>query len=130
MAAIICSKSSKQQGNQWRYLCDTDFSKIHLFDAEYLKTWIEMKGCEFIHCPMCRSGAEEKEQIEEHEIESMEQLRERRSEAKSENDLYLQFHIEQLILDKACVLNVADNSIKQELHSDTLREVECLPKWN
>jgi len=125
VAAIICSKSSKKQGNQWRFLCsgDTDDSKIHLFDAEYLKTWIEMKGCEFIHCPMCRSGAEEKEQIEEHEIESMEQLKERRSEAKSQNDLYLQFHIEQLILDKACALNVSDNSIKRELHRDTLREV-------
>jgi len=123
VAAIICSSSSKKQGNKWRYLCDDDFNKIHLFDAEYLKTWIEMKGCEFIQCPLCKSGAEEKEQIEEHEIESMEQLRERRAQAKSDSDLYLQFHIEQLILDKACSLNVSDNSIKQELHSDTLREV-------
>merc|ERR1719242_626570 len=125
--AVKSSNGSKQQGNQWKYLCDSDFSKVHLFDAEYLKTWMQMKGCEFIQCPLCKSGSDEKEQIEEHEIESMEQLRDRRTEAKSQSDLYLQFHIEQLIVDKACTLNVADNSIKQTLHSDVLREV--LNNW-
>merc|ERR1712228_1056877 len=66
IGCIICSLSGNI-GNKWEYLC-----KQHLFDANYLKKWIEIKGCEFIHCPLCKTGiTEEKEHIDEHDIDSM-----------------------------------------------------------
>mmetsp|Transcript_40427 Transcript_40427/g.64822 ORF Transcript_40427/g.64822 Transcript_40427/m.64822 type:complete len:442 (-) Transcript_40427:191-1516(-) len=119
IAALVYSMSAQSvsQGNKWQYLCDGDFSKIHLFDTEYLKRWIDIKGCEFMHCPLCRTGViEEKEHIEEHEIESMQQLKVRRDEAKKENDEYLIFFVEQLILDKAVseVWNISNDAHTQQ----------------
>jgi len=43
-----------------------------------------------------------KKQIEEHEIESMDQLQERRAQSQKEDDIMMTFHIEQLMLDKIC----------------------------
>lgn len=124
VGAIICAQNDASAvGNQWRFLCSSEISKIHLFDAEYLKNWISIKGCEFIQCPLCKSGAEEKMHIEEHDIDSMEQLKERRDAAKAEQDIYLLFFTEQLILDKACAENVSENASKLSLNTDLLREV-------
>merc|ERR1712228_286631 len=104
IAALIYSKDQNNGhlGNKWHYLCNEDETKIHLFDSDYLSQWIQLKGCEFIACPLCKTGTEEKEMIEEHNIDSMEQLKERRDASKKENDLYMTLHVEQLILDKAC----------------------------
>lgn len=55
-ALIYSDVKNKDKGNNWKYLCDGDFSKIHLFDSDYLKQWIELKGCEYIHCPLCKTG--------------------------------------------------------------------------
>ena len=130
ISALIYSYKNignKDKGNNWQYLCDEcDFNKIHLFDSDYLKQWIELKGCEYIHCPLCKTGIiEEKEHIEEHDIDSMEQLKERRNESKKENDLFMTFHIEQLILDKACneSWNIHQNANKLSFNQDILREV-------
>ena len=55
-ALIYSDVKTKDSGNNWKYLCDGDFSKIHLFDSDYLKQWIDLKGCEYIHCPLCKTG--------------------------------------------------------------------------
>eukprot|EP01083_Nonionella_stella_P087945 244853_1 len=127
ISALIYSKNVHNTlGNNWQFLCDEDFTKIHLFDTDYLKKWIEIKGCEYIHCPLCKTGiTEEKERIEEHDIDSMSQLKERRAEAKKNNDLYMIFHIEHLILEKASTerWNLTENQNKMTFNQDMLREV-------
>ena len=61
--------------------------------------------------------------VEEHDIDSMEQLKERRDAAKAEQDIYLMFFTEQLILDKACAENVSANAAQMSLYTDLVREV-------
>jgi len=132
VAALIYSKDEQngQVGNKWHYLCSEDKSKIHLFDSDYLSHWIELKGTEFIVCPLCKTGAEEKELIEEHQIDSMEQLKERRLQCKKENDIYMTFHVEQLILDKACteIWHRDQNRNRLLMNQQILRDV--LNHWN
>mmetsp|Transcript_8322 Transcript_8322/g.12936 ORF Transcript_8322/g.12936 Transcript_8322/m.12936 type:complete len:429 (+) Transcript_8322:76-1362(+) len=114
-------------GNEWQFLCE----KEHLFDTEYAKQWLELKGVEHIHCPLCKTGVdflEQKDHIEEHDIDSMEQLKERRQEAVKENDEYLVYHIDQLILDKAATeLWRGANAHRNDLNRDALQST--LDHW-
>ena len=62
---------------EWKYLCNhkkiNDSHKgVHLFDFEYAKNWVNHKGAEFLHCPLCKEGiTEEKEKVVEHDIETV-----------------------------------------------------------
>jgi len=53
----------------------------------------------------------------------MEQLKDRRNEAKKQNDLNMMFHVEQLILDKCCIYTHSENQNKMLFNQDILREV-------
>jgi len=50
---------TKKGALQWKYLCNglsVVNNKVHVFDIEYLRLYLNMKSAEFVHCPLCKSG--------------------------------------------------------------------------
>jgi len=123
---------------KWHYLCnqktkldDPKFMNrgVHVFDAMYLKEWVKRGGTGGIQCPLCKSGAQQAKQIEEHQIDSIDQLIERRLAAKGQHDLMLQFFVEQLMLAKIVEENWEDTDLdRARKNEDLLRDV--LRHWH
>jgi len=93
---------------------------------------LDMKSAEFAHCPLCKSGIyeEKKEHVEEFDIDSMEQLIQKRDGAKTESDVMLQLFQEQLIVEKACneKWDPQMNSVRVKQNENVL--LETLQHWS
>ena len=136
IGTMVYSDTRGNNALEWKYLCNhkkiTDSHKgVHLFDFEYVKGWVNHKGAEFLHCPLCKEGiTEEKEKVVEHDIETMDQLIDRRDDAKKANDEFLLYHIEQLIFAKAC-----DEKWDKKQNADKIRKnekqlIEVINHWS
>jgi len=134
LGAIVYS-CTKKGSLKWQYVCnpkakfsDQNPKGVHLFDTNYLKDWVARKGTKFIQCPLCKQGAEVVKKIGEHEIDSLEQMKEKRTQAKKSNDVPLQFFTEQLILAKVCETKWTEDANRAREQEETLRDV--LRHWS
>lgn len=110
LGSIVVSKNSSGP-LVWQFLCNKDVKLddpkfmnrgVHVFESAYLKQWVKNKGTKYIQCPLCKEGVTQAKKIEEHQIDSIDQLKEKRANAKRQRDLPLQFFTEQLILAQIC----------------------------
>ncbi|ETO31850.1 hypothetical protein RFI_05267 [Reticulomyxa filosa] len=135
IGTLVYSETKKNEGPlQWKYLCNgktTDTKNVHLFDIEYLKPYLDLKSAEYAHCPLCKSGIyeEKKEHVEEFDIDTMEQLVQKRDEAKTANDLMLQLFQEQLIVEKACSEKWDPSVNKRRIDLNEKQLIETLQHW-
>jgi len=117
----------------WKFLCNTDielsdpgymYKGVHVFETSYLTQWVKNNGTKYIQCPLCKEGVQQAKKIEEHQIDSIDQLQERRRNAKRSRDLPLLFFIEQLILAQICESNWDDlDPDRAKANEDILRDV-------
>lgn len=126
---------------KWKLLCDINnnrntplddekLEQVHLFDLDYLKGWVQSNGSEFIKCPLCGSGAGKKRKQEEHQIETMQQLRERRQQFRQDGDIQMQYFTEKLILQKACAEKWDENENASRIQMAKDATTEVLAHWN
>ena len=132
VGTMVYSDTRNNGPLEWKFLCNhqkvkdaknkksMSLKSMHVFDFEYAKNWVNHKGAEFLHCPLCKEGiTEEKEKVVEHDIETMDQLIDRRDEARKQNDEFMIYHIEQLIFTKAC-----DEKWDKKINADKIRKNE------
>jgi len=129
LGAIVFSKTWKGS-LQWHFLCnssaklsETNPKGVHLFDTNYLKEWLKQKGTEYITCPLCKEGSGAERKVDEHEIDSLDQLLERRCQAKRRNDLPLQFFVEQLIVAKISETKWVEDLGRARKQEEHLRDI-------
>jgi len=106
VGAIVVSNTTHGQ-LEWKYLCnqkidltDENLKGVHLFDADYLIQWVSNEG-EYIKCPCCRKGSSKKKKVNEHEIETMQELYDRRDRCRQNHDSQLEYYVEKLMVQKA-----------------------------
>jgi len=129
LGAIVYSKTWKGSLD-WHFLCNSSAKLsevspkgVHLFDINYLKEWLKQKGTEYITCPLCKEGSGTDRKVDEHEIDSLDQLVERRSQAKKRNDLPLQFFVEQLMLAKISETKWVEDEGRARKQEEHLRDI-------
>jgi len=129
LGAIVYSKTWKGS-LEWHFLCnpsahlsEVNPKGVHLFDINYLKEWLKQKGTEYITCPLCKEGSGADRKVDEHEIDSLDQLVERRSQAKKRNDLPLQFFVEQLMLAKISETKWKEDEGRARKQEEHLRDI-------
>jgi len=129
LGAIVYSKTWKGS-LEWHYLCNSSVKisevnpkGVHIFDINYLKEWVKQKGPQYITCPLCKEGAATDRKMDEHEIDSLDQLVERRSQAKRRMDLPLQYFVEQLMLAKIGETKWEEDPGRARKQEDHLREI-------
>jgi len=140
VGAIVVS-STRQGQLEWCYLCnprlpldDRDLNNVHLFDVDYLTQWVKREGAEYIKCPLCRSGSKQKKNVEEHEVETMQALQERRAAAQRESDQQMLFFVEGLMLTKALSekWHPTEHAERFQSNSDVLKQVcsHWMKRWS
>lgn len=140
VGAIVVS-STRHGQLEWCYLCnptipldDRELSGVHLFDVDYLTQWVKREGAEYIKCPLCRTGSKLKKNVEEHEIETMQALQERRTAAQREGDQQMLFFVEGLMLTKALSekWDPVEHSDSFKVNSDVLQLVcgHWMKRWS
>lgn len=140
VGAIVVS-STRHGQLEWCYLCnpklpleDTELDNVHLFDVDYLTQWVKREGAEYIKCPLCRLGSTKKKNVEEHDIETMQALQERRTQASREGDQQMLFFIEGLMLTKALSekWEASEHPERFQNNSDTLKQVcaHWMKRWS
>jgi len=129
LGAIVYSKTWKGS-LEWHFLCNSSANLsevspkgVHLFDINYLKEWLKQKGTEYITCPLCKEGSGADRKVDEHEIDSLDQLIDRRSQAKKRNDLPLQFFVEQLMLAKISETKWVEDEGRARKQEEHLRDI-------
>lgn len=129
LGAIVYSKTWKGSLD-WHFLCNSSAKLsevspkgVHLFDSNYLKEWLKQKGTEYITCPLCKEGSGTDRKVDEHEIDSLDQLLERRSQARRRADLPLQFFVEQLMLAKISESKWIEDAGRARKQEEHLRDV-------
>jgi len=129
LGAIVYSKTWKGS-LEWHFLCNSSAKLsevspkgVHLFEVNYLKEWLKQKGTAYITCPLCKEGTGAERKIDEHEIDSLDQLVERRSQAKRRNDLPLQFFVEQLMLAKIAETKWVEDIGRARKQEEHLRDI-------
>jgi len=129
LGAIVYSKTWKGS-LEWHFLCNSSAKLsevspkgVHLFDINYLKEWLKQKGTEYIICPLCKEGSGADRKVDEHEIDSLDQLVERRSQAKKRNDLPLQFFVEQLMVAKISETKWVEDVGRARKQEEHLRDI-------
>jgi len=133
LGAIVYSKTWKGSLN-WSFLCNSrakltepNPKGVHLFDINYLKKWVQQKGTRYLTCPLCKEGTDSDQKMDEHEIDSLDQLIERRAHAKRQMDLPLQCFVEQLMLAKIGGMKWEEDPFRARKQEETLREI--LHSW-
>jgi len=140
VGALVVS-STRHGQLEWCFLCnptlsleDTELHNVHLFDVDYLTQWVKREGAEYIKCPLCRAGAKKKKNVEEHDIETMQALQERRAAASREGDQQMLFFIEGLMLTKALSekWEAVEHPERFQSNSDTLKQVcsHWMKRWS
>jgi len=129
LGAIVYSKTWKGS-LEWHFLCNASAKLsevspkgVHLFDSNYLKEWLRQKGTEYITCPLCKEGSGTDRKVDEHEIDSLDQLVERRSQARRRTDLPLQFFVEQLMLAKISETKWVEDAGRARKQEEHLRDI-------
>jgi len=129
LGAIVYSKTWKGS-LVWNFLCNSSAKlsevspkRVHLFDINYLKEWVKQKGTEYITCPLCKEGAGTDRKVDEHEIDSLDQLVERRKQASRRTDFQLQFFVEQLMLAKISETKWIDDVGRARKQEEHLRDI-------
>jgi len=129
LGAIVYSKTWKGS-LEWHFLCNSSAKLsevspkgVHLFDTNYLKEWLKQKGTEYITCPLCKEGSGTDRKVDEHEIDSLDQLLERRSQARRRADLPLQFFVEQLMLAKISETKWVEDPGRARKQEEHLRDI-------
>jgi len=133
LGAIVYSKTWKGS-LQWSFLCNSrekltepNPKGVHLFDINYLKKWVQQKGTRYLTCPLCKEGTASERKMDEHEIDSLDQLIERRANAKRQMDLPLQYFVEQLMLAKIGEMKWEEDPSRARKQEEYLREI--LRSW-
>jgi len=129
LGAIVYSKTWKGSLD-WRFLCnskanlsDKNPKGVHIFEINYLKDWVKRKGTRYLTCPLCKEGAENDRKCDEHEIDSLDQLIERREQAKRQMDLPLLYFVEQLMVAKIAETNWDEDEGRARKQEQHLRDI-------
>jgi len=129
LGVIVYSKTWKGS-LEWRFLCnpsaklsDDNPKGVHMFEMNYLKDWVKRKGTRYLTCPLCKEGAETDRKVDEHEIDSLDQLIERREQAKRQLDLPLLYFVEQLMVAKIAETKWSDDQNRARKQEEQLRDI-------
>jgi len=129
LGAIVFSKTWKGS-LVWHFLCNSSAKLsevrpkgVHLFDINYLKEWLKQKGTEYITCPLCKEGSGTDRKVDEHEIDSLDQLVDRRRQARRRSDLPLQYFVEQLMLAKISETKWIEDLGRARKQEELLRDI-------
>lgn len=116
LGILLFSEADKGSAHEWRLTCAPSIRfneatpphdalrspTIHRFDLSMLKAYVQHHGALNTLCPLCKRGVKVKKNVDEHEIDSMAQLKEKRDAQKSSNDLQMCYYTESLMIRKAC----------------------------
>jgi len=129
LGVIVYSKTWKGS-LEWRFLCnpsaklsDENPKGVHMFEMNYLKDWVKRKGTRYLTCPLCKEGAETDRKVSEHEIDSLDQLIERREQAKRQRDLPLLYFVEQLMVAKIAETKWSEDQGRARKQEEQLRDI-------
>lgn len=138
LGVLLYSDAPEGSSHTWRLLCNPSVRfdennpplkslsspTIHRFDYDMLKAYVDHHGALYTLCPLCKRGVKVKKNVDEHDIDTMAQLREKRDEQKKANDLQMCYYTESLMVRKAC----EDKPQRVGEHARVVKEV--LSHWH